>query len=188
MSHIAYDERNLNPQYEVINGVIVPQQRTGMDHVRVIGNIYHVLQRFLQNQSHEAFTRPDLFLNEQQNFIPDVVIVCNPDIIHPDGIYGAPDLVVEVLSPGTGKRDRKDKKDAYEQAGVKEYWIVNPADQSIEAYHLTEGRLVLDEVYQLYPDWQWAKMSEEDKAKTMLTVKVSLYDDLLVDIREVFEP
>lgn len=188
MADLAYDETKTNPQYEIINGEVVMQARPAMYHIKIAGRLYNMFFNFLKGKRCEAFMEPDLFLNENQNFIPDVVVVCNPDIIRQDGIYGAPDLVVEVLSPGTGKRDRKDKKDAYEAAGVREYWIVNPADKSIEAYHLVDRKLILDEVYQIYPDWQWAKMSEEDRAKAMLAVKVSLYDDLVVDIREIFEP
>ena len=104
-----------------------------------------------------------------------------------NGVFGAPDLVVEVLSPSSITRDKGVKKDAYERAGVKEYWIVDPISQSIEVYHLREGRLALDHAYIIFPDWEWERMTEQEKAEAKLSVKVSLYDDLEVDIREVFE-
>ena len=128
-----------------------------------------------------------MFLDENNNFVPDVLIVCDKDKIKPDGIYGAPDLVVEVLSPSTMTRDRGIKKDTYAKAGVREYWIVDPVSQSIEVYHLHEGRFELDHAYVVFPEWEWERMTEEERSAARLSVKVSLYDDLFVDVREVFE-
>ena len=62
-------------------------------------------------------------------------MVCDPEKIHQNGVYGAPDLVAEVLSPSTMKRDKGDKKTAYEQAGVREYWIVDPIKQRVTVHH-----------------------------------------------------
>ncbi|MBR1885284.1 MAG: Uma2 family endonuclease, partial [Schwartzia sp.] len=104
-----------------------------------------------------------------------------------DGIYGAPDLVVEVLSPSTATRDKGTKKAVYERAGVLEYWIVDPLAKSIDVYHLRENRLELDYSYVEFPDWEWARMTEKERAEARLSVKISLYDDLVVDVREVFE-
>ena len=128
-----------------------------------------------------------MFLDENNNFVPDVLIVCDRGKIKYNGIYGAPDLVVEVLSPSTAANDRGIKKDTYEKAGVREYWIVDPVSKSIEVYHLQNGRLELDDVYLVYPEEEWERMTEEQRAAARLSVKVSLYDDLFVDVREVFE-
>ena len=78
----------------------------------------------------------DVHLSENDCVIPDVMIVCNSDIIKDNAIYGAPDLIVEVLSPGTEKRDRGYKKDLYERCGVREYWIVDPVSLTVEVYLL----------------------------------------------------
>ena len=82
---------------------------------------------------------PDVYLTEEDRVIPDAMIICNKDIIKPNGIHGTPDLIAEVLSPSTAKKDRGYKKDLYERSGVKEYWIVAPTMRSIEAYLLTDG-------------------------------------------------
>ncbi|MBR1885955.1 MAG: Uma2 family endonuclease, partial [Schwartzia sp.] len=95
--------------------------------------------------------------------------------------------IVEVLSLSTMARDRGIKKNAYERAGVREYWIVDPVSESIEVYHLRDGRFELDHAYVVFPEWEWARMSEEERAEARLSVKVSLYNDLAIDIREVFE-
>ena len=92
-----------------------------------------------------------------------------------------------MLSPSTARNDKIVKKAIYEKYGVREYWIVSPADQSIEVHHLVDGAFRLVGVYNVYPDWQWGKMTEKEKAEAQLFVKVSLYDDFEVDIREVFE-
>jgi Uma2 family endonuclease len=67
---------------------------------------------------------------------PDICVICDPIKIDKRGCNGAPDWIIEVLSPGTFSRDTRDKFDLYEEAGVGEYWLVAPAEQSITAYVL----------------------------------------------------
>ena len=173
---------------EIINGQeVLMSPRPALTHSAVAGNIHAIFRRFLRGKRCKTFIEPDVFLDENNNFVPDVLIVCDRDKMKGDGIYGAPDLVVEILSPSTATRDRGIKKDVYEKAGVKEYWIVDRVSKSIDVHHLKEGKFVLDHVYTVYPDWDWERMTEEQRAAARLSVKVSLYDDLLVDVREVFE-
>lgn len=70
-------------------------------------------------------------------FEPDLVYISN-DRLHilEDNIYGAPDLVVEVLSPGTENKDKRDKKAVYEKYGVKEYWLAHPVTKKVTGFHL----------------------------------------------------
>lgn len=96
-------------------------------------------------------------------------------------------LIVEVLSPSTTKKDKGVKKALYKKHGVKEYWIISQGDKSIEVYLLQNGKYELDNVYTIYPDWQWVKMTDEEKADAALSLKVSLYDDLIIDIKEIFK-
>lgn len=156
-------------------------------HMTVSTNIHHIFKRFLKGKKCKAFLEVDVHLDEKDTLVPDVLIVCDKDKIKPNGIDGAPDLVAEVLSPATAGRDKGVKKAAYEKAGVKEYWIVDPESKSIDVYHLQNGRLEFVDTYLVYPDWEWDRMSDEQRAAARLSVKVSLYDDLLVDVREVFE-
>ena len=173
---------------EIINGKeVLMSPRPATKHTIIVGNIHHIFRRFLTGKRCKVFFEPDLFLDENNNFVPDIVIVCDRDKIKYNGIYGAPDLVVKVLSHSTAANDRGIKKDAYEKTGVKEYWIVDPLAKSIEVYHLQNGRLELDDVYLVYPEEEWERMTEEQRAAARLSVKVSLYDDLFVDVREVFE-
>ena len=159
-----------------------------IQHINIAGNVYTILKNYLKGKRCKAF--PDgteLFLGKEFKFRPDVMVVCDRNKIQSNGIHGAPDLVVEVLSPSTQKRDKTIKKDAYEKYAVKEYWIVSGKEKSIEAYHLNDGRFVLDNVYSVYPDWQWEEMTEEEKSEAQLFLKVSLYDDFVIDIREIFD-
>ncbi len=110
------------------------------------------------------------------------MIVCNKDIVKRDGIYGALDLVVEALSPGTAKNDKGYKKDLYEKSGVKEYWIADSGACSIEVYLLSDGKFVLDGFYQLASD----DMIERDREACIDTVPVSLCNGFSIPLEEIF--
>lgn len=79
---------------------------------------------------------------------PDISIVCDPSKLDKHGCKGAPDMVVEILSPSTQRHDRLVKLGLYQRAGVREYWIVNPEDQTVQVMLLDDsGVLQLHEVY-----------------------------------------
>jgi Uma2 family endonuclease len=71
---------------------------------------------------------------------PDLVVCCDPQKLVPEGIAGAPDLVVEVISPASGIADRKWKFELYERFGVPEYWIVDPVARVLEVYQSEEAK------------------------------------------------
>lgn len=185
LSNTGFDEI---PEERVEGEYVRMSPRLAVNHNRVMGNIFFLFRQFLRGKAFEAFSSGvNLYLDEGNVLVPDVMIVCNPDHIQFDGVYGAPGLVVEVLSPTTAARDRGVKFRRYEKAGVKEYWIVSPEAMSIEVYLLKEGRMELDEVYVVPPAWAWEKMSEKERAETKLRLKVSLSEGFLIDVREVFE-
>ena len=70
---------------------------------------------------------------------PDLLVVCDPEKVDRQGVHGAPDLVLEILSPSTRRSDRLTKHLLYQRAGVREYWIVDPATRSV-AVHLLEAQ------------------------------------------------
>jgi len=180
--NLAYQEE---PREELLNGKIYMMSSPSINHNRVAGNIYHIFRNYLKGKKCEAFSDgADVYLTEKDRVIPDVMIVCNKDIIKPDGIHGAPDLMVEVLSPATAKKDKGYKKDLYEKAGVKEYWIIDPVSRSIEAYLLSEGKYALDEVYALYPD---GLVTDKEREETKKEIPVSLYSDFCIPLEEIFQ-
>ena len=75
--------------------------------------------------------------------IPDIMIICDRKHLKGGSYSGVPKFIAETLSPPTALRDKTDKMQAYEKAGVGEYWIVSPQGKSVEIYYLTEGRYVL---------------------------------------------
>ena len=184
---MAYNERLANPRYELVGGRRVLQTRQALNHAIVQGNLNVILHTYFKGKQCKLFGRVDVYFDEDNHYIPDLLIVCDPDKIKPARIEGAPDLIVEILSPRTSRNDFGIKKDTYEKYGVKEYWLVNPMDKSISVYHLKDGRYKLDNVYTVLPDYELEDMSEEEKAEHSLSLKVSLYDDLVVDVAEVFE-
>ena len=171
---------------EIIHGVEYQMAPARINHVRIRGNIDHIFAAYLKGKRCEAFSEAGVFLESNDLLIPDVVIVCDKSKIHYDGIHGAPDLVVEILSPSTGTIDKTTKKDIYESIGVKEYWIVDPKAQSIEVYKLKDNRFYLDEMYHALNQIEWDAMPEKDRQKMKLSLKVSLYDDLDIPLKDIF--
>ena len=173
---------------ELINGIWCMSPGPSFNHHEAALNIGTFFRRHLKGKRCKAFVDSlDLHLSETEIFIPDVMVVCNPDIIKQKGIYGAPDLIAEVLSSSSIKHDRITKKAAYERHGVKEYWIVDTEHKSIEVFVLKEGKYVADNVYTLYPEDEIEDMTEAEKADIVYEFKTSLFDDFTIDIREIFE-
>ncbi len=181
--NLAYQEE---PREELLNGKIVMMASPSVNHNRVAGNIYYIFRNYLKGKMCEPFSDGvDVYLTDDDRFIPDAMIVCNKSIIKPDGIHGAPDLIVEVLSPSTAKNDRGYKKDLYEQSGVKEYWIVDPTVRSIEAYLLEDGKYSMKDFYGLFPDN--LGLTEKEKSESKKEIPVSLYDDFCIPLEEIFQ-
>ena len=129
----------------------------------------------------------DVHLDNENTYIPDAMIVCDRSIIKDDGIYGAPDLVVEVLSPSTMQNDRGPKMRHYAAAGVKEYWIVSPIGQSVEVYYNEGGTFLLDAAYTVYSDWDLERMDDDERQAIRYEIPVSLYKDFRVNVKDVFK-
>lgn len=185
MENLAYQD----PIWEeLIDGKVVAMSpRPTINHSIIATNIQNIFAYYLKGNKCIPFSDGvDLYLSEKDRVIPDMMVVCNRDIIKKDGVYGAPDLVVEVLSPSTTNRDRGYKKDLYERSGVKEYWIVSPLERSVEVYLLKDTKYVLDHVYVIHPDYELEKMNEAELAEIQTEFKCSLYDDLDISIQDIF--
>ena len=178
-----------NWREELISGKIVAMAPASINHNRVKLNIGVLFSNYLRGKTCEVL--PDgaaVYLTSTDYYYPDVMVVCDPDKIKPDGVHGAPDLVVEVLSPGTARYDRGRKKKVYEKSGVKEYWLVDPAGKSIEQYIMVDGCFELNNVYYAeFPDWMLVRMSEAERARAVTEFKCSLYDDLIISLEDIFD-
>lgn len=127
-------------RYEIIKGVLYILPAPNIGHQKSNGRFFHYLLVQVEFAGlGQIFPAPvDVELAEDYTVQPDVVVVLNDntDIITEQRIIGAPDLVVEVGSPGTVGYDRNQKQAAYAQAGVKEYWLADPATRTVEVLAL----------------------------------------------------
>jgi len=173
--------------YEILDGQPVAMASASTNHAIVVENIRDVFRGYLKGKFCRMFSELDVILSDKDTFIPDVMVVCRRDIIKANGIYGAPDLIVEVLSPSTIRYDRGYKMKTYAKNGVKELWLVDPESRAIEVYLLDNGVYELNNAYPLYPDWMIEGMTEEEKAKIAHEFTPSIFDDLIIQVEDVFE-
>jgi Uma2 family endonuclease len=124
---------------QLVNSELYMTPAPNTQHQRAIRLIYDLSTKNLAKG--EFFFSPiDVFLDEKNVFQPDLLLINeeNKGKISERGIEGAPDLIVEVLSPSNAYLDRNIKKDIYFEKGVKEYWIVDLANQTLEIYTLKQ--------------------------------------------------
>jgi Uma2 family endonuclease len=105
---------------------------------------------------------------------PDICVICDRSKLDKDGCIGAPDLIVEVISPSTGKRDLNQKFNLYEKAGVKEYWVVYPKIKAVCVYILQE-------------DGKYDEGTTYDFIRGKSKVPVKTLAGLVIDLEELFE-
>ena len=111
-------------------------------HQNIVYNVSFILKSKLLNKSCRPFVVPtDVVFSEHDVVQPDVFVVCDEKKITEANIQGSPDLIIEVLSPATALKDKREKKTLYEKYGVKEYTILDPVAQYVERFLLEEGGL-----------------------------------------------
>ena len=127
-------------RYELIDGELYMAPAPSWEHQESIGNLYSVLRDFVRANGlgRVVASSIDVYLSEEDVFQPDIVFVSveRLDIIHSSGVHGAPDLVIEMLSPGTEQRDRTLKRERYEMFDVSEYWQADPIAKTITVLRL----------------------------------------------------
>lgn len=136
-------------RYELIDGAAyMMAPAPDISHQKIAGDIYRQAANVLAGKQCEALIAPvDVRLpkhaeaDEQIDTVvqPDVLVICDPSKIDRRGIRGAPDWVVEVLSPSTAGHDQIKKRRLYEYHGVREYWLVHPIDRVLTIYRLENG-------------------------------------------------
>src|SRR5712691_2970718 len=127
-------------RYEILNGVLLLMPSPKDSHQYTVGMIFHYLLTHVQfaGLGQVRIAPLDVKLGPKNVFQPDVLVVLNEqlDRLTEDGIMGAPDLTVEVLSPSSALEDRVDKHREYALAGVAEYWLVSPERRTVEVFTL----------------------------------------------------
>jgi Uma2 family endonuclease len=131
------------PRMELLDGEYAMTPAPSPKHQAIVGNIFYQLtQYFLRQANGRAFVSPiDVYLGEADVPQPDVIALLKAhfDRISEDGIDGAPDLAVEVLSPSTSVADLTLKREIYRRGGIPEYWIVDPKAESLTLHRLQEA-------------------------------------------------
>lgn len=134
-------------RYEIYDGRLISMAPSpNAYHQRLVTRLFRLLDGFVQShQAGEVFVAPfDVILAEDNTAQPDLLFIAKENVgIVRNWVFGSPDLVVEILSPSSIRRDRKDKLEQYARFGVKEYWIVDPANHSLEILVLEGKRFVV---------------------------------------------
>ena len=156
------------PYYELIDGDLYMSPSPLRLHQRIVLRLAYELQGFLEDHPlGEVNVAPsDVVFSEEAVLNPDLYYVRNErrEILTEQGALGAPDLVVEILSPSTATRDLGRKREIYAESGVEEFWVVSPKTQTIDVYRLREKAdepvvvLAMGQVLTsaLFPGWSLA--------------------------------
>ncbi len=149
-TYADYYKWKFEERVELIKGFIFKMSpAANRVHQEIVGGIFRELSNFLFKKPCRVYIAPfDVRFPRKSKSDKDIITVLQPDIcvvcdlekLDERGCLGAPDLVVEVLSPGNSKKEVKNKYNIYEEAGVKEYWIVDPTHQTIQINKLVEGK------------------------------------------------
>ena len=168
-------------RWEIIDGVAYAMSPApGRRHQELSGELFRQLANFLKKKPCQVFSapfdvrlaaRPGLTDDKVEAVVqPDLLVVCDKTKLDEKGCNGAPDFVIEILSQSTAAHDLKVKYEIYQRYGVKEYWVIHPAEQTLLVY-----RLSADGLY-----------GAADRFATCDKVPVPLLGDLVIDLAEVF--
>lgn len=136
-------------RYELMEGEMFVSRTPGLTHQEVLANLLNLLMNYLvEHPEGKAYVNPGVIFDNFNSVIPDIAFVSRSrrkEIASGKHIEGAPDLVVEIVSPGNenARRDRVVKRQVYGRYGVQEYWIVDPIKRSVDVYRLLESSLEL---------------------------------------------
>ncbi|HNZ27084.1 MAG TPA: Uma2 family endonuclease [Spirochaetota bacterium] len=179
-----YDYKNWNDgeRYELIDGEVYNMSPAPRKSHQIISmNLSRIFSSYLKGKSCKVFAAPfDVRFPEYQDqndddietvVQPDISIICDNDKLDDAGCKGAPDLIVEILSPHTSRKDLNEKFYLYEKHKVKEYWVIYSYERLLHVYKLGEdGKYGSSVIYGL-----------DDK------LSPTIFPELIVDINEVFE-
>jgi Uma2 family endonuclease len=151
-TYADYLKWEMGEMVELIKGKVFKHAAAPrVNHQRVAGIVFTEFFNFLKGKKCEVFIAPfDVRLpvkskkNEDINTVvqPDICVICDPEKLDELGCVGAPDLIVEILSPGNNKKELQNKYEVYEESGVKEYWVIHPNECTLIIFSLINGKFV----------------------------------------------
>lgn len=131
--------------HQLINGELIAlnEPAPAYGHQGIAAEIFYQIMKFLKKNpiGEVRFAPVDIYLDDDNVLQPDIIYISNErkHIIKKDGLHGAPDLIIEILSPSTAHYDTQIKKDIYEKHGVREYWIINPETKEATGFENIGG-------------------------------------------------
>ncbi len=136
-------------RYELIEGELLVSRAPSLTHQRISRNLLILISQYLdQHPFGEVLATPGVIFDDFNSVIPDLIVVSNErraSIAAGERFSGAPEIIIEILSPGpeNSKRDRVAKRQVYSRYGVMEYWVIDPESYTIEVYRMQAGTLEL---------------------------------------------
>ncbi len=175
--HLSWDESD---RVELLDGELIMMAPPARIHQEISVELMRQLANFLEGKRCRVYHVPfAVRLFEQDGDTPedvktvvepDISVVCDPGKLDGRGCKGAPDMVMDILSPSTQRHDRLVKLDLYQRAGVREYWIVDPDSRTVQVFLLEHGSVLPHEVY------------ERDAV-----AKVNVLDGCFIELTKVFK-
>lgn len=178
-TYADYIKWKFEERVELLKGKIFKMGAPSTTHQRISMQMGSTINAYLKGKPCEVFSAPfDVRIPrktiEDKDIItvfqPDLCVICDPSKIDDRGCLGAPDIVIEILSPANNKKELKYKYEIYEEAGVKEYWIIDPREKSVQINLLTNDKLI-----------SHGYLFEEDKITSELLPGFSLDLGILFD-------
>lgn len=186
---LSYDDY----KKEIINGKVYYMSPGTSIHVRVISRLAYEFQHFLRTKKRECEVLTEgleVYLNadnSEEFVIPDISVVCDKSRFIRRGYQGPPELIVEVMSASTAKKDKGVKFSLYEKSGVKEYWIVDTKSKLIDEYILNNDKYVLKDTITLIEESEMNRMTKEEKEMYSPIIESFVFEGLKIDLNEIFD-
>ncbi|OON99369.1 MAG: hypothetical protein ATN35_12890 [Epulopiscium sp. Nele67-Bin004] len=175
-------------RHELIDDIVYMSPAPSVKHNKIMLKISFEFEHYLRGKKCSVNVGVNVFYNPDKpknHVIPDISVMCEPEKFKPNGYYGAPSLIVEIVSTNR-KDDLITKFNLYERIGVTEYWIVEPLSDSINQYILVDGRYKLIETYQHLSPEDIELMDEDEQEEHKLFVKPTIFDDLEIPLEYIF--
>ena len=183
----------VNDDYETIGGEKFMAPSPGWGHVNVTTNLIATIGVYAKINK-LGVVAPDNFdvhFPDGSLFKPDFIFVSSAnEKLYVDQkrntLHGVPDMVAEIFSRSTMKRDIGIKKDVYERNGVREYWMIDPWRETVEVYLLRDGKFEFGGLYQNWSEDELLRLPEEERAQVESEIPVAVLDGFKVKIKNIF--